>query len=397
MKILSTTISIIACLQISLSISSYGESAESVIGNETIKGYVEIQQHLWTSSGPAGAPGMQNSWPGKGEPARLLRKRQPSVNARRKKGLRSREYRINEYREAAANLIKTMDRYGVERALLTPPPRTKENIQSDELDILFAVADTYPNRFFVVGGGDELNSIIQEYSPSQVTDTIKNNFREKAERLAEKGVKAFGEMAALHLSFSDKHVFEESPADHPLFLVLADVAAEHEIPINLHMQAVAEKMKMPGGFNLNNPATLQENISGLERLLEHNPRTKIVWLHGGWDQTGDKSVERIRRLLKKHPNLFISLRIEKRGRAMDGTPLSNRVVDKNFQIKEEWLDLFTEFSDRFMIGSDEFFAPATSSRRAPQSFEETWSIIDQLPDSLAQNIGRNNAVKIYNL
>jgi predicted TIM-barrel fold metal-dependent hydrolase len=397
MKSLSKTVFVIALLQIFFSTSSYGESGESVIDNEKIKGYVEIQQHLWTSSGPTGAPGMRNSGSMKDPPFRFLRKRHQSTHARGKKGLKTKEDRINEYREAAANLIKTMDRYGVERALLTPPPRTKENILSGELDILFAVAAFYPNRFFVVGGGDELNSIIQEYRPSQVTDSIENDFREKAEQLAGRGVKAFGEMAALHLSFSDKHVFEESPADHPLFLTLADVAAEQGIPINLHMQAVAEKMNMPDGFNSNNPATLQENISGLERLLKHNPGTKIVWLHGGWDQTGDKSVDLIRRLFKKHPNLFISLRIEKRGKAMDGTPLSNRVVDKNFQVKEEWLGLFTEFSDRFMIGSDEFFAPATSSRRAPQSFEETWRIIDQLPNSLAQNIARNNAVRIYDL
>ena len=49
------------------------------------------------------------------------------------------------------------------------------------------------------------------------------------------------------------------------------------------------------------------------------------------------------------------------------------------------------------IGSDEFFAPATASRRAPQSFEETWRIIDQLPNGLAENIVRNNAVRIYKL
>ncbi len=31
------------------------------------------------------------------------------------------------------------------------------------------------------------------------------------------------------------------PPDHPLFLVLAEVAAKYGIPIDLHMEAVPEK------------------------------------------------------------------------------------------------------------------------------------------------------------
>lgn len=396
MKRLAKTVFLIAVLQFSFCLLSYAESADKD-SSEKIKGYVEVHQHLWTSSGPPGAPGMRNVRPKKRKTGRFMQSRQPSPFMHQQKGLKSKKYRSKEYKEAAKNLLNTMDKYGVERALLAPPPRTKENIQFGELDILFTVAELYPGRFYVVGGGDELNPIIHECKPSQISEDIKKDFKAKARQMAKKGIKAFGEMAILHLSFTQKHAFEESPADHPLFLLLSDIAARQEIPINIHMQAVAKEMDMPGGFSSRNPATLQENISGFERLLAHNRKTKIVWLHGGWDQTGDKNVQLLRWLLKKHPNLFISLRIEERGRAMDGTPLSNRIVDKKFHIKNEWLDLFKEFPDRFMIGSDEFFAPATASRRAPQSFEETWRIIDQLPDDLAKNIARNNAVRIYNL
>ncbi len=386
----------IVVLQFSVSLSAYAESAESDSPPQK-KGYVEVHQHLWTSSGPAGAPGMQAGGFKRGGFGRRMPGRQEPAGAGRQNGPKSKEYRAREYMEAAQNLLGAMDRYGVERALLTPPPRSRENIQSGELDLLFAVAARYPDRFSVVGGGDELNSIIQEYKPSQVTEPIKKDFIEKAEELAKRGIKAFGEMAALHLSFTERHVFEESPADHPLFLALSDVAAGYGIPVNLHMQAVVKEMKMPGGFSSRNPERLRENISGLERLLEHNRKTKIVWLHGGWDQTGDKSADLIRKLLRKHPNLFISLRIEERGKAKDGTLLSNRVVDRNFNLKKEWRELFREFPERFMIGSDEFFAPATASRRAPQSFEETWRLIPQLPEELAQKIGRDNARRIYKL
>ena len=100
-------------------------------------------------------------------------------------------------------------------------------------------------------------------------------------------------------------MFESTPPDHPLFLVLADIAADNDMPIDLHMEAVPQDMPTPPRFALRgpNPSNLKENISALERLLDHNPRPRIIWAHAGWDNTGERTVRLMRSLLAKHPNL----------------------------------------------------------------------------------------------
>ena len=81
---------------------------------------------------------------------------------------------------------------------------------------------------------------------------------------------------------------------------------------------------------------------------------------------------------------------------MNGNPMPNRIVDDNLKIKSEWQDLFQEFPDRFVIGTDESIPNEGDTTRYPQSFEETWRILDQLPPDLAGKIGRENAIRIYN-
>jgi len=183
------------------------------------------------------------------------------------------------------------------------------------------------------------------------------------------------------------------PARQPL----GDSAAEYDLPIVLHMEAVIKNMPAPSGLSTNNPPYLKENISAFERLLNHNPKTRIVWVHIGWDNTGGKTTHLIRRLLKQHPNLYCALRVEERLQAVGGTPMPDRIVDNNWRIKDEWLHLFKEFPDRFVVGSDEFFGIPGQSPKAPQSFEETWRTINQLPGDLAYKIGRQNVLSIYNL
>jgi len=52
-----------------------------------------------------------------------------------------------------------------------------------------------------------------------------------------------------------------------------------------------------------NPASLHENITAFRRLLDHNPRARIVWVHAGWDLTGERTVALMRSLLEAHRNL----------------------------------------------------------------------------------------------
>lgn len=337
---------------------------------------IDVHLHLWGNQGPGIMPG----GPGQKGP----------------KGNKSLGSGEKDYESAAKNLLEFMDKYGVKKALLMPPPRTRENTDLTEVQELLSVAKNHPDRFAVAAGGDVLNPVIHEIAASDVTDDVKKQFEAEAEKLVSYGIKAFGEMAALHLSMNQKHVVESASPDHPLFLLLADIATRHDIPIDLHMEAVPEDMPKPEGLNDKNPDTLKANIPAFERLLSHNLKVRIVWQHIGWDNTGNMTVALLRRLLKDHDNLFLALRVEDRPMMVGSrNPMPNRIVDENWKVKNEWLELFKEFPDRFVIGTDEFFG--TPGTKSPQSFEETWRLMEQLPEGLAKKIGHDNAARIYGL
>jgi len=308
---------------------------------------------------------------------------------------------ITDYAAAADNLIAHMDRFGVAKALVMSPPQTPwVTTNIPDYKDLSEVVKNHSDRLYLVAGGGVLNPLIHTYKASEVTSKVRAQFEEEAENLISVGAKAFGEMAALHLSFNPKHPFEEVSPDHPLFLLLADIAARHNVPIDLHMEAVPNDMDTPPGFDRrskNNPPTLRANISGLERLLGHNPDARIVWQHIGWDNTGHMTVDLLRRLLEAHPNLYLALRVEKRETTVAGSPMPNRIVDGNWQIRPEWMEFLSDFPDRFMVGSDEFLRSPGKRQLKSQSFEETWPILDQLPPDLARKVGHDNAARIYNL
>ncbi|MCP5049859.1 MAG: hypothetical protein GY940_22005, partial [bacterium] len=126
-------------------------------------------------------------------------------------------------------------------------------------------------------------------------------------------------------------------------------------------------------------------------------KARIVWQHIGWDNTGEMTVSLLKRLLKAHPNLYLSLRVEEPLRVRAGGSLPNRIVDENWKIKNEWMVFIKAFPDRFMLGGDEFVGIPGRSRRMPQSFEETWPILKQLPSQLAKQLGHSNPARVYNL
>ena len=307
---------------------------------------------------------------------------------------------VKDFEAAAANLIAEMDRRGVSMALIMPPPQKyKQKFFYDYWDIL-PVVKKHKDRLAMVAGGGTLNPIIHSIGSSDVPPAVRDMFEDEAERLVGLGARGFGEMTALHLCMNEKHHYLAASPDHSLFLFLADIAARHDVPIDMHMEAVPKDIPLPAGLDAacsKNPSVLKATIPPFERLLAYNRDTRIVWQHIGWDNTGYMTVDLLRRLLRKHPNLYLSLRVEARERTRGGEPMPNRVVDEKGKLRLEWLKLISDFPDRFMIGGDEFVGIPGRTPRRPQSFEETWRILDQLPPEIAGKVGHDNAARVYRL
>lgn len=303
-----------------------------------------------------------------------------------------------DFEGAVAVALSTMNSLSVEKSLLMPPPQVPE-MRLYDYEELAQVAKKIPERFAFLGGGGSLNPMIQESVRSgKLTPDLEQKFEQKAIEILGHGAVGFGELTAEHLSFASWHPYEAAPPDHPLFLLLADIAARYDVPIDLHMEAVPQDMPLPPGFGSPpNPRTLRQNLAGFERLLSHNRQARIVWAHAGWDNTGFRTVALMRRLLEKHPNLYMSLKIVTTMIDFHNGFGSNRPLSETGAIRPEWVDLIRSFPDRFIIGSDQFHASPRNPRRWPPSSQGPRAFLDQLPADLARKVAYENPVRIYKL
>jgi len=294
--------------------------------------------------------------------------------------------------DSAAATLAVMDRAGIAATIAMPLPAIPgpghDRLESQTLQ----AARDPSRRIAYVGGGATLNAMIQEATRADnLTDALSQRFRQTAEKLLADGACGFGEMAVLYLSLSgSRQPYESAPPDHPLFLMLADIAAHHGVPVVLHMEAVPEGMAIPTIVaGAPNPDRLQANIEAFELLLAHNRDARIVWAHAGSDNTGKRTVDLMRRLLEAHPNLFMTVKIDRRGR------IETRPIDSAGAVRPEWLGLFKAFPDRFVLGSDEAYDPrGRKEARNPSALRQ---LLDQLPADLARQIGRDNAIRLFGL
>lgn len=297
--------------------------------------------------------------------------------------------------ESAANAaLAAMDRFGVAASLIMPPPFSPGHDAAYDFEILTEAVRKHPDRFAFLGGGGLLNPLIHAaQEPSQVTADLRRQFAGNARAILGAGARGFGEMTALHLSMNERHPFLEARPDHPLFLLLADIAARAGVPIDLHMEAVPENMDTPRRFlrrSPNNPARLGENIHSFERLLAHNRAAPIIWTHAGWNNTGHRTPALMGRLLDAHPNLFMSIKIRDRG-GRGGSPLT-----ADGGIRPAWLRLLADYPNRFLMAADQhYYVPGRGRQR--QAERPAKRFFGLLPPALQRRIGHDNAVRLFGL
>jgi len=275
-----------------------------------------------------------------------------------------------------------------------PSPFPRQSARSFDIELIQAAAGRHADKIAIVGGGGTLNPMIQEAAAAgAVAPELEQRFRARAQQIAQLGAAGFGELAASHRPSASTPSYQTVPPDHPLLLVLADIAAEHDLPITLHLEAVPQAMPLPASWvvkGLAAPDMLPANMDGFERLLARNPRARIVWEHGGWDNTGFRTPELCRRLLAAHPNLFMEIKIDPQGPGLN-SPLAGGASGS---LKPQWLALLQEFPTRFVLGSDQHFP---MPHDAEQRWEGVVRFLNELPPDLRRRIAGENATRIYKL
>jgi len=299
--------------------------------------------------------------------------------------------------EAARAALQIMDTERIRTIVVMSPPRPREDF---DVESLADIAKKYGSRIVMFGGGGTLNPMLQEAGKSpEVAEGVRRRFEETAQRIIASGAKGFGEITAHHLSLAPSHGYESVPADHPLLLLLADIAAQHDVPIDLHFDPVPADVEKPSRLSSpRNPAVLKANLGGFERLLAHNRKTKIVWAHAGGDPLGYFTPRLVRELLGRHPNLALSIR--------PTGPLPGAMVHPKGAINDDWIAVLGDFPDRFVIGSDNFVVatrytgPDTArifEQRAEMQRRGIRRLLSHLPADLARRIGYENAERLYRL
>lgn len=307
-----------------------------------------------------------------------------------------------DYDGAVNAALAVMDEAGITKMLIMPPPQVHTQPSPYDYESFVKPLKRQAKRFAFLGGGGSLNVILHAVGDgSQVTDRLRRRFEDQAMEILRQGARGFGEIAAHHLSHLSGHPYESIAADHPLLLLLADIAARNDAVIDFHFDLVAEDTKAPEWLAVPpNPAVLRANLASFERLLGHSRKARVVWAHAGSDMLGYWTTALSRRFLERHSNLYMSLRMGP-GRAPQNHPLT-----KANEIKRDWLSLLQDFPDRFVIGGDQFIASPLIqgggpgmifAQRAANIRERTSTFLAALPVDLARKIGRENAVRLYKL
>ena len=303
--------------------------------------------------------------------------------------------------EAVAAELGMMRRYHIAKSIVMSPPRGEYyRLNFDYPQFMGAIA-RYRSRIAFLGGGGLLNPIVHTIRPSAVTPATKAKFTRLALQILKAGAAGFGEMSSLHLSLAPEHGYNFAPADHPLLLLLADIAAAHDVPIDLHNDALLKSEPRPErlvGFQ--DPSVLPATIAPLERLLRHNPKAKIIWDHGGADLAGDMTAQLVGAMMDRYPNLYMSLKPLPPNAAGMNKLFSKQGIDAG------WATVIARHPDRFFIGSDNFYvprhirpdkAPAQFSRHNGEKMRAIRDFLKLLPADIAPKIAYGNAERLFKL
>ena len=109
----------------------------------------------------------------------------------------------------------------------------------------------------------------------------------------------------------------------------------------------------------------------IHRIFKHDPDAMVLWAHSGFDDP-----EQIRALLEKYPNLWSDLAFRNEHALQD-------IVDP------EWRELFIEFPDRFVLGTDTYTPERWYYVVEHANWSREW--LQTLPREIAEKIAYRNA------
>jgi Amidohydrolase len=269
-------------------------------------------------------------------------------------------------------IVQNMDREGIDTMIvMMTPTAIAQGMPPSDSGIPDA-AEQYPGRFISLYGGEAITLLDAVVARGSFTKAEQKQYVALLEEAMQSGkYSGFGEIALRHvLPKPGEGADVTVPGDHPWLLIMSDIAAKYDVPIDIHMDIEA-------GAN---------GIAGLEKLLEHNRETKIIWSHTAWSRTDYQSfsIEELRRLLETHPNLYSSIKIQ----------TETAFMGQDKKIKPEWMTLFEDYSGRFMVGTDIKPGLVDGEFKFVKAHRK---FLEQLPPEILKAFERDNAIEVFRI
>ena len=143
--------------------------------------------------------------------------------------------------------------------------------------------------------------------------------------------------------------------------------ADADLP---NMRRVVELAKKYGLFLHSHSDT-----DAVERHLQQDPAARVLWAHSGFERP-----EKVREMLRKHPNLYCDLAF-----------LTSHA--SNGKVVPGWREAFLEFPDRFMVGTDSFTPERLHYIAEHARWSRRW--LADLPKDVGEKIGYRNGERLF--
>ena len=252
-------------------------------------------------------------------------------------------------------LIKAMDAAGVSEAVVFGMPIVKKWDHDMKEKPLYYMSDD--SRCYYYSGTDHIlahelmeqsEEVRGRFHPFccgvDCTDKYAADQIERLLRMYPNFWQGIGELMSRHDDLTALTYGEGVHMDSPAFCMIYDLAADYDLPVLVHHNISPQNSATP----------LYKDE--LERALEHNRKTKIIWAHVGVSRRIEMEDLLIYagELLNNHPNLYVDISWLFFENYIRGDLLSKLISgdEKSNIFADMWAALIEKYSDRVMIGSD---------------------------------------------
>lgn len=211
-------------------------------------------------------------------------------------------------------------------------------------------------RFYPFLGGANTNNINSARELERVLEMYPGKF------------KGIGELMFRHDFLTWKSAEPPPLPDNAAADAIFKLAARYSLPVVIHHNITSMRSR--------DPIYLPE----LERALQNNPATNIIWAHAGQSYYVhvDNLCSILDDALASYPNLYIDL----------SWVVLDQDILKTQQTLKNWVHLIERYPERFLIGSDivGFFDTYNIRRYDP--------LLDSLKETTARGLARENFLRL---